>query len=145
MFVANEDGQPELVGTWGGRAAVANNMQIIEGISRAVQSGMRSCMTPLISQVAALAQNAAPPLTTVGSASKPHYTDGQMLQSLADRAMGLDTTSMSEQYLAMMVDLLKQIIELIESMDLTVNIDIREIRKKLADLEKRSGYTLKTT
>lgn len=39
MFVANEDGKPELVGSWGGRAAVANNMQITEGISRAVQSG----------------------------------------------------------------------------------------------------------
>lgn len=63
----------------------------------------------------------------------------------ADRAMGLDTAGMSEQYLAMMVDLLKQIIELIENMDLTVNIDIREIKKKLTDLEKRSGYTLKTT
>ena len=68
-----------------------------------------------------------------------------MLQNLADRAMGLDTTSMSEQYLVVMVDLLKQIIELIENMDLTVNIDIREIKKKLTDLEKRSGYTLKTT
>ena len=52
---------------------------------------------------------------------------------------------MSGQYLAMMVDLLKQIIDLIENMDLTVNIDIREIKKKLNDLEKRSGYTLKTT
>lgn len=102
-------------------------------------------MAPLVSQVAALTQNAAPPLTTVGSASKPYYTDGQMLQNLADRAMGLDTTSMSEQYLAMTVDLLKQIIDLIENMDLTVNIDIREIKKKLNDLEKRSGYTLKTT
>ena len=84
-------------------------------------------------------------MTTIGSANKPNYTDGQMLQSLADRAMGLDTTSMSGQYLAMMVDLLKQIIDLIENMDLTVNIDIREIKKKLNDLEKRSGYTLKTT
>ncbi|MFR4581296.1 MAG: hypothetical protein ACLT76_18240 [Clostridium fessum] len=40
---------------------------------------------------------------------------------------------------------MKQIIHLIESMDLTVNIDIREIRKKLTELEKRSGYTLRTT
>ena len=102
-------------------------------------------MAPLVSQVAALAQNAAPPLTTVGSTNRPYYTDGQMLQSLADRAMGLDTAGMTEQYLAMMVDLLKQIIALIENMDLTVNIDIREIKKKLTELEKRSGYPLKTT
>lgn len=145
MFVARENGIPEMVGSWGGRAAVANNQQITQGITHAVQSGMRSCMAPLVSKVAAIAQNAAPPLTTVGSASKPYYADSQMLQSLADRAMGLDTAGMSEQYLAMMVDLLKQIIELIENMDLTVNIDIREIKKKLTDLEKRSGYTLKTT
>ena len=59
--------------------------------------------------------------------------------------MSLDTASMSDQYLAMMVDLLKQIIDLIENLDLTVNIDIREIKKKLTDLEKRSGYTLRTT
>lgn len=145
MFVARENGIPEMVGSWGGRAAVANNQQITQGITHAVQSGMRSCMAPLVSKVTAIAQNAAPPLTTVGSASKPYYADAQMLQNLADRAMGLDTTSMSEQYLVVMVDLLKQIIELIENMDLTVNIDIREIKKKLTDLEKRSGYTLKTT
>lgn len=41
MFVAREDGIPEMVGSWGGRAAVANNMQITEGIARAVQGGMR--------------------------------------------------------------------------------------------------------
>lgn len=64
---------------------------------------------------------------------------------MAERAMSLDTVNMSDQYLAMMVDLLKQIIDLIENLDLTVNIDIREIKKKLTDLEKRSGYTLRTT
>ena len=64
---------------------------------------------------------------------------------MADRVMSLDSASMSDQYLAMMVDLLKQIIDLIENLDLTVNIDTREIKKKLTDLEKRSGYTLRTT
>ena len=38
------------------------------------------------------------------------------------------------------LELLKKIIELIENLDLVVNIDIREIRKKLKDLEKRTGY-----
>ena len=70
---------------------------------------------------------------------------GQWPQSMADRVMSLDSASMSDQYLAMMVDLLKKIIDLIENLDLTVNIDIREIKKKLTDLEKRSGYTLRTT
>lgn len=144
MFVANEDGNPELVGSWGGRAAVANNQQITQGIAQAVQNGMRSCMAPIVSQMASIAQNAAPPLTTVGT-GRSYSPDGQWLQSMAERAMSLDTASMSDQYLAMMVDLLKQIIDLIENLDLTVNIDIREIKKKLTDLEKRSGYTLRTT
>ena len=52
---------------------------------------------------------------------------------------------MSEQYLAVMVELLERIIELIEQMDLTVNIDIREIKKRLTELDKRSGYRLRTT
>ena len=52
---------------------------------------------------------------------------------------------MSEQYLAVMVELLERIIELIEQMDLTVNIDIREIKKRLTELDRRSGYTLRTT
>ena len=141
MFVANEDGNPELVGSWGGRAAVANNQQITQGISQAVQNGMRSCMAPIVSQMASIARNAAPPLTTAGT-GRSYSPDGQWLQSMAERAMSLD---MSDQYLAMMVDLLKQIIDLIENLDLTVNIDIREIKKKLTDLEKRSGYTLRTT
>ena len=144
MFVANEDGNPELVGSWGGRAAVANNHQITQGISQAVQNGMRSCMAPIVSQMASIAQNAAPPLTTAGT-GRSYSPDGQWLQSMAERAMSLDTVNMSDQYLAMMVDLLKQIIDLIENLDLTVNIDIREIKKKLTDLEKRSGYTLRTT
>lgn len=144
MFVANEDGNPELIGSWGGRAAVANNQQIIQGISQAVQNGMRSCMTPIVSHMASIAQNAAPSLTTVGT-GRSYSPDGQWLQSMAERVMNLDSASMSDQYLAMMVDLLKQIIDLIENLDLTVNIDIREIKKKLTDLEKRSGYTLRTT
>lgn len=144
MFVANEDGNPELVGSWGGRAAVANNQQITQGIAQAVQNGMRSCMAPIVSQMTSIAQNAAPPLTTAGT-GRSYSPDGQWLQSMAERAMSLDTASMSDQYLAMMVDLLKQIIDLIENLDLTVNIDIREIKKKLTDLEKRSGYTLRTT
>ena len=145
MFVANENGKPELVGSWGGRAAVANNMQITEGISRAVQSGMRSAMAPLVAAVAA--SSAAPPLAMVGSAAAPYSTERGM-QEMVDRAAMLASgmgSGESAQHLLTMIDLLSRIIELIENLDLTVNIDIREIKKKLVDLEKRSGYTLRTT
>ena len=62
-------------------------------------------------------------------------------------ALASQTSSngMSDYYLEIMVQLLRNIIDLIERMDLTVNIDIREIKKKLVELDKRSGYTLRPT
>lgn len=142
MFVAREDGIPEMVGSWGGRAAVANNMQITQGISQAVQSGMRSAIAPLVTTMNNAANHAAPPLAMVGSVSLA-YTQEDRMQEMVNRAVAMASQyngNMSEQYLAVMVDLLKKIIELIENLDLVVNIDIREIRKKLKDLEKRTGY-----
>ena len=71
------------------------------------------------------------------------------MQAMADRAAALAAqaggSGMSEQYLAVMIELLERIIELIEQMDLTVNIDVREIKKRLTELDRRSGYTLRTT
>lgn len=146
MFVAREDGIPEMVGSWGGKAAVANNMQITEGIARAVQSGMRGAVAPLVSGITQLAANAAPPLAMVGSAA-PAYSMEDRLQEMAGRAVAMAAGSggMDGQYLPMMVELLKQIVELIEAMDLTVQIDIREIKKRLTELDSRSGYTLRRT
>lgn len=66
MFVANENGKPEMVGSWGGRAAVANNMQITQGIAQAVQGGMRSAITPLLSGMNRLVDKATPRLLMVG-------------------------------------------------------------------------------
>lgn len=69
------------------------------------------------------------------------------MQEMVDKAVsmvsGSGNSGMNDQYLALMADLLQRIIDLIESMDLTVTIDIREIKKKLADLDKRTGYTLR--
>lgn len=146
LFVANEDGSPEMVGSWGGRAAVANNMQITEGITRAVQSGLRSAIAPLVSGIMQMTASAAPPLAMVGSAA-PTYSSEDRMQAMVDRAVSMASNSVGvgEQYLSIMVDLLKQIVELIEAMDLTVQIDIREIKKKLTELDSRSGYTLRRT
>lgn len=142
MFVARENGIPEMVGSWGGRAAVANNQQITQGISMAVQNGMRSCLAPLVSSMQAMAANAAPPLAMVGSASPSPQTT---LQNMAGQVMTAANGNMSDQYLATIADLLRDIIELIEAMDLTVTIDIRDLKKKLVELERRSGHTLRTT
>ena len=71
------------------------------------------------------------------------------MQEMVDRAVALasqtSSNNMSDYYLEIMVQLLRNIIDLIERMDLTVNIDIREIKKKLVELDKRSGYTLRPT
>ena len=71
------------------------------------------------------------------------------MQAMVDRAVAVasqtSSNGMSEQYLSIMVDLLQRIIDLIEQMDLTVNIDSREIKKKLVELDKRNGYTMRTT
>jgi len=71
------------------------------------------------------------------------------MQEMVDRAVALasqtSSNGMSDYYLEIMVQLLRNIIDLIERMDLTVNIDIREIKKKLVELDKRSGYTLRPT
>lgn len=144
LFVANENGNPEMVGSWGGKAAVANNMQITAGIASAVQSGMRSAIAPLVSSMSTVVSNATPPLSLVGTSGRSSDT-AELVQAMANQAMSTPTENMSDHYLSLMVDLLRKIIELIEAMDLTVNIDIREIKKKLADLDKRSGFSLRTT
>lgn len=142
MFVANESGNPEMIGEWGGKAAVANNTQITQGISQAVQGGMRAALTPLVNSIRSMTSNATPRLAMVGSSS-PGYEDTGRIRDMVDKAVAMAARpdGMSEQYLIIMIDLLKKIIELIENFDLVVNIDIREIRQKLKDLEKRSGFS----
>lgn len=144
LFIANENGNPEMVGSWGGKAAVANNMQITEGITRAVQYGMRSAIAPLASSMSAIVSNATPQLSLIGTAGRSAGT-GNQVQNMANQVMSMPTESMSDHYLSIMVELLRKIIDLIEALDLTVNIDIREIKTKLVDLEKRSGFTMKKT
>ncbi|MEY8357104.1 hypothetical protein AALB39_27685 [Lachnospiraceae bacterium 54-53] len=144
LYIANEDGKSEMVGSWGGKAAVANNMQITAGISSAVQSGMRSAIAPLLANMSTVVNNATPQLSLIGTSGSSTGTADQV-QSMANQVMSMPTESMSDHYLALMVDLLRKIVELIEAMELTVTIDMREFKKKLADLEKRSGYSLKTT
>ena len=137
-----------MVGSWGGRAAVANNQQITQGITAAVQRGMSSCLAPLVNSVSRIMDQTTPRLTSVRDNSVS-YNNDETMQEMANRAAALasqqNSSDMSEQYLSVMVELLRNIIDLIERMDLTVNIDIREIKKKLVELDKRSGYSFGST
>lgn len=69
------------------------------------------------------------------------------MQAMVDRAVAMAAGSgdLSAQYLEIMIELLRRIIELIEALDLTVTIDIREVKKKLSELEKRNGHVFRTT
>lgn len=66
------------------------------------------------------------------------------MQEMVNRAVAMasqySSSDRNEQYLSIMVELLRKIIELIENLDLVVKIDVREIRNKLKDLEKRTGF-----
>lgn len=146
MFVARENGLPEMVGSWGGRAAVANNAQITQGIAQAVQGGMRLAMAPVVSSMVQIAANAAPPLAMTGNAGGNSSSMEALLSQLSGRVSGMSGGGgTGKEELAAMVRLLERIIELLETMDFTVSIDVRDIRRKLNDLEKRTGYVLRTT
>ena len=146
MFVARENGLPEMVGSWGGRAAVANNAQITQGIAQAVQSGMHTAMAPVVSSMAQIASHVAPPLAMVGSTGESNLRPEALLPQLLSSISGMNGSgSVSQEEIRTIIRLLEQVIALIEKMDFTVSLDIRNVQKGLKELESRSGYKLRTT
>lgn len=146
MFVARENGLPEMVGSWGGRAAVANNAQITQGIAQAVQSGMHTAMVPVVSSMAQIASHVAPPLAMVGSTGGGNLRPEALLPQLLSSISGMNGSgSVSQEEIKTIIRLLEQVIALIEKMDFTVSLDIRNVQKGLKELESRSGYKLRTT
>lgn len=67
------------------------------------------------------------------------------LLDMAQTAARMAAGGGSSEQLERMIELLEKIISLIEALDLVVNVDIREIHRKLKDLDKRTGYSLRTT
>lgn len=127
---------PEWVPVYGGESFGLNIPKVPEvSIPKLAQGGFVKANTP---QLAMIGDN-----RHQGEVVAPE----DKMQEMVNRAVAMvsGNSSMSDQYLSVMIDLLRKIIDLIESMDLTVNIDIREIKQKLVDLDKRAGYTLKTT
>ncbi|WP_368282761.1 hypothetical protein, partial [Enterocloster lavalensis] len=107
---------------------------------------MRSCLAPLVTGIGSMVSAAAPNLAMVGSNTPAYDPTEDRLQGMVNRALSISgNTGMSEAYLETMVELLRKIVELIENLDLTVSIDLREVKKKLSDLDKRTGYALRTT
>ena len=67
------------------------------------------------------------------------------LLSMAQMAAQMASNGGNTEHLERIIELLERMIDLIERLDLVVNVDIREIHKKLKDLDKRAGYKLRTT
>ena len=66
------------------------------------------------------------------------------LEELLNRAVSLaSNTGISDELLERMIAFLSRISEQIDAMDLTVYVDVREIKQRLTDLEGRSGYSLR--
>lgn len=66
------------------------------------------------------------------------------LEELLNRAVSLASNSgLSAEHFEKMLSFLSRISEQIEAMDLTVYVDVREIKQRLTDLEGRSGYSLR--
>ena len=122
----------------------------VPGVSDELIPKIKTIRLPRLAQGGFVKAN-TPQLAMIGD--NRHYGEivapEDKMQEMVDRAVTMATENsrqgMSEFYLETMVELLRRIIELIENMDLTVNIDLREVKKKLTDLEKRTGYTLRTT
>ena len=66
------------------------------------------------------------------------------LEELLNRAVSLaSNTGISDELLERMIAFLSRISEQLDAMDLTVYVDVREIKQRLTDLEGRSGYSLR--
>lgn len=65
LFWANEFGVPELVGSIGGRTAVANNDQIIYGIQNGVKEAVQEVLSPYLASIASNTSEMARKNTTI--------------------------------------------------------------------------------
>ena len=121
---------PDWVPGFGGKTFGFNIKTLGEvSIPRLAQGGFVPANTP---RLAMIGDN-----RTQGEIVSPE----DRLQEMAMQAAAMASqNNLTGQYLQIMIELLRQIIELIENFDLVVNIDIRELRKKLKDLELRTGY-----
>lgn len=56
MFIARENGIPEMVGSWGNQTAVANNNQIVEGIAAGVERAMMNTNSAIYNMAASVVE-----------------------------------------------------------------------------------------
>ena len=119
LFVAREAG-PELVGTLGGHTAVMNNDQIVASVSAGVAKA--------IADVRFYSRDAATPHLAVIGQSAAHGEEH--LAALAKRA----EAEAAGGGTAMVIVLLRQILETLATMDLDVKLDGASVKERVVQL-----------
>ena len=120
IFRARENGNPELVGTLKGSTAVMNNDQIVASVSHGVAqaiSGLR-----FYSQ-----DRATPHLAMITDSIR---ADTAELASLARQA----AASASGGNMAEVVDILRSILRILETMDLDIKLDGKSVKDRIVRL-----------
>ena len=153
MFVAREDGTPEMVGSWGGKSAVANNVQIIQGISSGVYEAVRSAVSGISFNVSFDTSNiqglraAGVPSTYYGNYSSYGYSDQLSQQGTTGFDFkGIMRDIIREELLPAMQaanDSRDELLEEIASKDTSIYMDSRRVNQMLDRQRSRSGHVLR--
>ena len=128
MFVANENG-PELVGKIGTNTGVVNNDQIVASVASGVYGDVSRALASVTSGMQMVAQRvvkgSTPPLASVDTSNNVSMSK---LVELAQQAAG---TSQENQGSKELIELLKEILALLRSMDLDIYMDGEKVTKKI--------------
>lgn len=154
VFVAREDGVPEMVGSWGGKSAVANNAQIVAGISSGVYNAIKSAASGLSLKLNVDTSNIQP----VRFAGLPYaYGESYLGSGYSDQysarqdAVGSDFKSVMrdiirEELLPVMQaanNSRDELLEEIASKDTSIYMDGRRVNQMLDKQRARSGHVLR--
>ncbi|MBQ9613962.1 MAG: apolipoprotein A1/A4/E family protein [Lachnospiraceae bacterium] len=126
MFIAREKG-PELVGTLGGHTAVMNNDQIVASVSAGVAKAISGIKFYGENRASMTSDRYLPHLADVGNGIR------QDLAPLVQLARSAESAQASGG-IAEMVQILRQILRLLETLDFDVKIDGKSLKDRIVKL-----------
>ena len=131
MFIAREHG-PELVGTIGNKNAVANNMQIIEGIEQGVRDAIDGLKIEMPSYDTAFGDIS----TSMNVESMTTAFRQAINDAITELLIPQMNASDNER---------NDILERIARKDTTINLDGRKVNEQLDDQRIRSGVAIRVS
>lgn len=154
VFVAREDGIPEMVGSWGGKSAVANNAQIVAGISSGVYNAIKSAASGLSLKLNVDTSNIQP----VRFAGLPYAYGESYLGSGYSDQYSVRKDTVGSDFKSVMRDIIREellpvmqaannsrdeLLEEIASKDTSIYMDGRRVNQMLDKQRARSGHVLR--